>query len=150
LIDADTRNRRVTKRFHINGSLGWREVISGAIDAASCVHKQEVENLSVMSPGTPEGHEPVQAAATPTVNQLDGIKSDYGLVVVDLPAEQDMEAAPAAKWLDETVLVVEAERTRIQSAQRAKEQLERAGVRVTGVVLANRREHIPSWLYQRL
>lgn len=150
LIDADPRKRRVTKRFQINGSPGWREVMSGAIDAASCVHKQEGENLSVMSPGTPEGYEPIQPSATSNGNQLDDIKSGYGLVVVDLPAEQDMEAAPAAKWLDETVLVVEAERTRIQSAQRAKEQLERAGVRVTGVVLANRREHIPGWLYQRL
>jgi Mrp family chromosome partitioning ATPase len=103
-----------------------------------------------MSPGTPDGHEPIQATANNSLDQLDGIKSGYGFVVVDLPAERDMDAAPAAKWLDETVLVIEAERTRIQSAQRAKEQLERAGVRVTGVVLANRREHIPSWLYQRL
>ncbi|MGD9632898.1 MAG: GumC family protein [Pirellulales bacterium] len=150
LIDADARQRRVTKRFHINGSPGWREVISGAIDASSCVHKQDVENLSVMSPGTPNGHEPVKPAATSNLGQLNEIKSEYGLVVVDMPAERDMEAAPTTKWLDETVLVVEAERTRIQSAQRAKEQLERAGVRVTGVVLANRREHIPSWLYQRL
>jgi len=150
LIDADPRKRRVTKRFHINGSPGWREVISGAINAASCVHKQEVENLSVMSPGTPDGHEAGKLSTTGNASQLEGIKSDYGLVVVDLPSERDMEAAPAAKWLDETVLVVEAERTRIQSAQRAKEQLERAGVRVTGVVLANRRDHIPSWLYQRL
>jgi Mrp family chromosome partitioning ATPase len=52
--------------------------------------------------------------------------------------------------LDETLLVVEAERTRTKSAQRAKELLERAGVRVTGVVLANRREHVPRWLYDRL
>lgn len=150
LIDADARQRRVTKRFHLNGSPGWREVIAGAIDAASCIHKQEVKNLSVMSPGTPNGHQPMKPVATSNLGQLNEIKSDYGLVVVDLPAEHDMEAAPTTKWLDETVLVVEAERTRIQSAQRTKEQLERAGVRVTGVVLANRREHIPSWLYQRL
>ena len=83
--------------------------------------------------------------------QLDEIKTDYGLVVVDLPPERDMDAqSPAAEWLDEMVLVVEAERTRIQTAQRAKDMLDRAGVHVTGVVLANRREHIPRWLYQRL
>ena len=29
LIDADARRRRVTKRFHINGSPGWREVLAG-------------------------------------------------------------------------------------------------------------------------
>jgi uncharacterized protein involved in exopolysaccharide biosynthesis len=151
LIDADPRLRRVTKRFHINGSPGWREVISGAIDAASCVHKQDAGNLSVMSPGTPNGHAIVKSSSGGGLGQFAGIRADYGLVVVDLPGERDIEAAPpAAQWLDETVLVVEAERTRIQSAQRAKEQLERAGVRIAGVVLANRRDHIPNWLYQRL
>jgi uncharacterized protein involved in exopolysaccharide biosynthesis len=151
LIDADARRRRVTKRFHINGSPGWREMLAGVADAESCVHRQEVGNLSVMSPGTPNGHEPVERPTTGGFDQLDGIKSDYGLVVVDLPPAHDLESTPpASEWLDEMVLVVEAERTRIQTAQRAKDTLQRAGVHVAGVVLANRREHIPGWLYHRL
>jgi Mrp family chromosome partitioning ATPase len=106
-----------------------------------------------MSPGSPykNENEPTVRPTPQGHEQLDEIKSDYGLVVVDMPPERDMEALPAgAEWLDEMVLVVEAEHTRIQSAQRAKDMLERAGVHVTGVVLANRREHIPRWLYQRL
>jgi uncharacterized protein involved in exopolysaccharide biosynthesis len=153
LIDADARRRRVTKRFHINGSPGWREVLSGEAVAESCVHRDEVNNLSVMSPGTPNGHEqePIARPTAGALRQLDEIRTDYGLVVIDMPPARDMDAqSPAAEWLDEMVLVVEAERTRIQSAQRAKEMLQRAGVRLTGVVLANRREHIPRWLYQRL
>jgi len=151
LIDADARRRRVTKRFHINGSPGWREVVAGVADAGSCVHRQEVGNLSVMSPGTPNGHAPVERPTTGTIGQLDGIKSGYGLVVVDLPPARDLDGTPpASEWLDETVLVVEAERTHIRSAQRAIDMLDRAGVHVTGVVLANRREHVPRWLYQRL
>jgi uncharacterized protein involved in exopolysaccharide biosynthesis/Mrp family chromosome partitioning ATPase len=153
LIDTDNRRRRVTKRFNINGSPGWREMLAGKAETESCVHRQEIGNLAVMSPGTPNGHVADSAAqpAPGVMGQLAGIKSDYGLVVVDLPPERDMETVPAAaEWLDEMVLVVEAEHTRIQSAQRAKDLLERAGVRVTGVVLANRREHIPRWLYQRL
>lgn len=153
LIDADARRRTVTKRFHINGSPGWREVLTGQADTEKCVHRQDVGNLAVMSPGSPYKTE-LEPAVCPTPaghEKLDEIKSDYGLVVVDMPPERDMEAVPAgAEWLDEMVLVVEAEHTRIQSAQRAKETLERAGVHVTGVVLANRREHIPRWLYQRL
>ena len=153
LIDADARRRRVTKRFHINGSPGWREVLSGKAQAETCVHRQDVNNLVVMSPGSPYVDDS-KASPLPAVgsqNQLDELKSEYGLVVVDLPPERDMDTVPtAAKWLDEMVLVVEAERTRIQSAQRARDELERAGVHVTGVVLANRREHIPRWLYQRL
>ena len=54
LIDANARRRRVTKRFHINGSPGWREVLAGVADAESCVHRPETGNLSVMSPGTPQ------------------------------------------------------------------------------------------------
>jgi polysaccharide biosynthesis transport protein len=152
LIDADSRRRRVTKRFHINGSPGWREVLAGKAMAESCIHRQSPENLAVMSPGSPEGHES-DVAAQPTngTSGLDEIRTDYGLVVVDVPSVNDMDTeAPAAGMLDEMVLVVEAERTRIQTAQRAKDMLSRAGVHVTGVVLANRRDHIPRWLYQRL
>ena len=147
LIDANGRRRRVTKRFHINGSPGWREVLTGQADTENCVHHQEVGNLAVMSPGSPykTEHEPSVRPTAAGHEKLDEIKSDYGLVVVDMPPERDMEAVPAgAEWLDEMVLVVEAEHTRIQSAQRAKDILERAGVHVTGVVLANRREHIPA------
>jgi uncharacterized protein involved in exopolysaccharide biosynthesis len=151
LIDADARRRRVTKRFHINGSPGWREVLAGVADAESCVHRPETGNLSVMSPGAPNGHESAGHPAPGVFGQLDEMKADYGLVVVDLPPSREMESSlPASEWLDEMVLVVEAERTRIQSAQRTKDMLQRAGVHVAGVVLANRREHIPSWLYQRL
>ena len=82
---------------------------------------------------------------------FDRIKSDYGLVVVDLPRARRLDVPPReAEWLDEVILVVEAEKTRIQAARRAKEILELAGVRLLGVVLANRREYIPRWLYQRL
>ena len=153
LIDADSRRRRVTKRFHINGSPGWREVLSGEVDAESCIHRPKVTNLCVMSPGTPNGHErePVARPEVGVLGQLDEIKNDYGLVVVDMPAARYMDAqVPSAEWMDEMVLVVESERTRVQAAKRAKDMLQRAGVHVTGVVLANRREHIPRWLYQRL
>ena len=152
LIDADSRRRRVTKRFHINGSPGWREMLAGKAVAESCIHRQSQDNLSVMSPGSPNGHES-DAASQPTngTSGLDEIRTDYGLVVVDVPSVNGLDTeAPAAGMLDEMVLVVEAERTRIQAAQRAKDMLNRAGVHVTGVVLANRRDHIPRWLYQRL
>jgi polysaccharide biosynthesis transport protein len=153
LIDTDARRRRVSKRFHLNGSPGWREILSGEANAESCIHRPETSNLSVMSPGTPNGHvaEPMVRPAMGAVAQLDEIKQDYGLVVVDMPPTGDLDAqTPSTDWLDEMVLVVDAEKTRIQAAKRAKDSLQRAGVHVTGVVLANRREHIPRWLYQRL
>ncbi|MEX2315995.1 MAG: hypothetical protein WD669_02515 [Pirellulales bacterium] len=150
LIDADARRRRVARRFQVSDLPGWREVSTGAADAASCIRRTNGSNLAVMSPGGTNGH----ATAGPShgfVGQLDEIRSEFGLVVVDLPPARELDGPPAgAEWLDEMVLVVEAEQTRIQAAQQAKAVLERAGVHVKGVVLANRREHIPRWLYQRL
>lgn len=150
LIDADARHRRVAKQFHLNGSPGWREVLAGVADAESCVHRAKSRNLGVMTAGGEKYDATCAAPIGGALAQLDEIKTDYALVVVDLPPTTELEPPASAGWLDEMVLVVEAEHTRIQSAQRAKEMLERAGVQVTGVVLANRREYIPRWLYQRL
>jgi tyrosine-protein kinase Etk/Wzc len=151
LIDADPRGRSVARRFHINGSPGWREVVAGVIAAESCIHRSKSGNLAVMPPGGSNGHALTTKVAMSGQGQLDEIKSEYSLVVVDLPLSGELGDPPvAAQWIDQMVLVVEAERTRIQAAQRAKSMLERRGIHLTGVVLANRREHVPRWLYQRL
>jgi polysaccharide biosynthesis transport protein len=148
LIDGDERYRNVAEQFGLNGSPGWREVLAGTADAQACVHAANDGRLAVMTSGqTPASH---QAPAPGGDNQLNELKQKYGLVVIDLPSTNLIETRAAAGWLDESLLVVEAEQTRIQSAQRAKALLERAGIRVTGVVLANQRQYVPRWLYDRL
>jgi Mrp family chromosome partitioning ATPase len=146
LIDADARYRRVARRFGLNGSPGWREVIAGTADAESCVHRSKEGRLAVMTSGGKRIAAVEQRRELNQQGQLEEIKSEYGLVVVDMPPAAEFDAPPSSEWLDEMVLVVEAERTRTKTAQRIKDSLERAGVRVAGVVLANTREHIPGWL----
>ncbi len=150
LIDADEHHRRVARHFKINGSPGWRDVLAGVADAENCVHRQTNGRLAVMPPGNQNGHVANGKPPGSSSAQLEKIKADYGIVVIDLPASGTMEPMVSPGWLDEAVMVVEAEHTRVQSAKRAKEVLERAGIRLRGVVLANQREHIPHWLYQRL
>jgi Mrp family chromosome partitioning ATPase len=150
LIDADERHRRVARRFGLNGSPGWHEVVAGSVEVKNCVHSANSGRLAVMTAGTERTQPQVNGQIQGDRSQLDALKTEYGLVVIDMPPASEFDCPPASGWLDEAVLVVEAERTRIQSAQRAKSLLERAGVRVAGVVLANRREHVPGWLYDRL
>jgi polysaccharide biosynthesis transport protein len=120
LIDADSRHRRVAKRFHLNGSPGWREVLAGTAAAASCIHRAPSDNLAIMTAGGTNGSPAGAKPATGLAQQLAGMKTDYGLIVVDLPPARDLDApSPAAGWLDEMVLVVEAEHTRIVAAQHA-------------------------------
>ncbi|HEX4412592.1 MAG TPA: hypothetical protein VH107_03120 [Lacipirellulaceae bacterium] len=148
LIDADERSRNVAARFGLNGSPGWQDVLAGTAEAQACVHRANGSRLAVMTAGqVPTVNEPHVAG---TDGQLNELKQKYGLVVIDLPSANLVETRAAAGWPDESLLVVEAEHTRIESAQRAKSLLERAGVRVTGVVLANQREYVPRWIYDRL
>lgn len=154
LIDADPRNRNISKRFHLNGAPGWRDLIAGKAQLENCLYRVEASNLAVIGPGTEgtstNGHLSNGDERIPH-SRLDQIKSHFGFVVVDLPPTSEFERAPDTdRWFDQAVLVVEAEQTRIQAAKRASDILKRSGVEVTGVVLANRREYIPRWLYQRL
>lgn len=151
LIDADARHRRVAKRFHLNGSPGFHEVLAGVAEAESCIHRPRNSNLAVMGYGGSNGHGSELTTTCRSEDQLDGLKKNFRLIVVDLPSTADLHTqSTTAEWVDEALLVVEAERTRVQSAQSVLRQLERAEVRVLGVVLANRRDYVPGWLYRRL
>ncbi len=149
LIDADERHRNVAERFGLNGSPGWHEVLAGSADPQSCVHPADNGRLAVMT----SGKTTTKAAEVGLISgrtQLGELKQMYGLVIVDVPSVTVFDTRASADWLDESLLVVEAGHTRVQSARRARDLLERSGIRVAGVVLANQREYIPRWLNDRL
>jgi uncharacterized protein involved in exopolysaccharide biosynthesis/Mrp family chromosome partitioning ATPase len=151
LIDADARRRRVAKRFDLNGSPGFHEVLAGVAEAENCIHRPRDANLAVMGYGRTNGHAGDGPGGGDSAEQLDCLKKNFRLIVVDLPSTAALHPqSQAAGCIDEVVLVVEAEKTRIQSAKTILSRLERADVRVLGVVLANRRDVVPGWLYRRL
>jgi Mrp family chromosome partitioning ATPase len=55
-----------------------------------------------------------------------------------------------AALMDGVVLVVEAEKTRWEVANKVREALVQADANVLGVILNKRRFHIPEWLYKTL
>lgn len=152
LVDADVEHAHVAQHFALNGAPGWRDVLSGRAAVANCLQRSDWANLSILGPGDTQRADAAPSADEPTSgpDSLERLKSEFGLVVVDLPQVSEACGPPSLDWVDEVVLVVEAEQTRVQTAQRARDLLNRAGVRVAGVVLANRRDHIPAWLYQKL
>lgn len=86
------------------------------------------------------------------VSRLESVRSLYGmlrqrysLVVVDCPAvfagQQMMVLASAA---DETIMVLEAERSNLAEVARAREALDQRGATVMGVVMNKSRRRIPS------
>jgi Mrp family chromosome partitioning ATPase len=52
--------------------------------------------------------------------------------------------------MDGVVMVVQAEKTRWEVAQSARQRMEHDKVKILGVVLNKRQMHIPEWAYKML
>ncbi|HKY31997.1 MAG TPA: exopolysaccharide transport family protein [Candidatus Polarisedimenticolia bacterium] len=79
------------------------------------------------------------------------LKRDGGCVVLDLPPVLEKTSSVRfCSLADGVVLVVKAEATKWQVAAEAKERLLRANAHLLGVVLNQRRFHVPDWLHRRL
>jgi Mrp family chromosome partitioning ATPase len=88
-------------------------------------------------------------------NQWEGVLSrarqTYDVVVIDSPAmSQSAAGVVIAPFVDMSLLVVEAERTRAAVARNLIERLDGAGGHVIGAILNKRRFHIPRSIYSRL
>jgi Mrp family chromosome partitioning ATPase len=83
--------------------------------------------------------------------RLADLRKDFTYVLVDAPPiNACADASLFGRMADGLVMVLEANKTRRESAQRAKRTLDAAGVNVLGAVLNKRKYPIPDFLYRRL
>jgi protein-tyrosine kinase len=79
------------------------------------------------------------------------LKERFELIIVDSPPAMMFPDGPGiVSQVDGVVLVVEAERTRWQVAQAAKEKIVKHGGNLLGVVFNKRRYYIPQFIYRYL
>ena len=73
------------------------------------------------------------------------------LIILDTPSVLSSPLSQAlAPTVDGVIMVVEAERTRTEVAQAAKQALASGGANILGVVLNKRPHHVPKKIYDRL
>ncbi len=79
------------------------------------------------------------------------LRESYDRVLIDSPsATVSPQGLMVSKEVDGVVLVMAAEATRWPVVEHVKQNLERSGGRVLGLVLNKRQYHIPAWVYRRL
>lgn len=79
------------------------------------------------------------------------MRDRFDYILMDSPSlDSSSEALTLGSMVDGVLLVVEAGKTRRQSARNAKEELEAAGGKVLGIVLNKRKYFIPKLLYKWL
>ncbi len=151
LVDTDLRGPMLNGLFGMNGGPGVTQLFSGMGDLVTVMNRTEIEGLLMVTAGRPVA-DPFSLLESAHVNALiEQMRKEADWVLLAAPPVNAYNDAVAlSKKVDGVVLVVEAERTRWEVARSAKERLEDARANILGVVLNNRKLHIPGWIYRRL
>ncbi len=150
LIDANFVRPSQHSKFGTKLSPGLVDFGSNGLSGITCIQSADVENLDILSAGN--GAQDLSAKVLKAFSQaLPALRREYSFIICDLPPL--LEHGPSmriAALMDGVVLVVEAEKTRWEVANKVREALVQADSNVLGVILNKRRFHIPEWLYKTL
>lgn len=150
LIDANCLRPCQHVKFGAGLSPGLSDFGANGRLGLACIQSTAVENLDILSAGT-SGQTLIPNALNALCDSLPALRRQYGAIICDLPPV--LEQGPAmriAGAMDGVFLVVEAEKTRREVANKAREALVQADANIIGVILNKRRFHIPEWLYKTL
>jgi capsular exopolysaccharide synthesis family protein len=137
LVDCDLRRPTLDNLFGLDAEPGLTNVILGEYDGIP-LQRTGVENLSLLA----SGPKPPNAADMLGSKRVDALiaklteQADF-VIFNSPPALAVTDAAVLAAKVDGVLLVIYAGKTRREHAERAKETLEKARVRIIGSTLTN-------------
>ena len=150
LVDADIRKSVLATRFQLKQKVdGLSQYLSGQKALTDVVYDTNYENLSMVLAG-PYAPNPAELLEEELFAELLAYgRENYDYVIVDTPPIGSViDGAIVARKCDGVVLVIESGAISYRLEQRVKEQLERSGCRILGVVL-NKVETSPGSYYRK-
>jgi non-specific protein-tyrosine kinase len=137
LVDCDLRKPSLHTLFDLESEPGFTNLLIGE-DESPSLQQTEVEGLRLLSSGLL----PPNPADLLGSNRIDKIIADLinmaDIVLFDAPPVIAVsDATLLGSKVDGVLLVVSAGKTRRDQAERAKESLEKANVRIIGAALTN-------------
>ncbi len=137
LVDADLRKSVMVSRLtKERGITGLSQLLSGQISIEQSIYKTQIEGLDVIFAG-PYPPNPTELVGSQAFKELmDAKRDDYDYIIVDAPPlGLVIDAAVMASSCDGAVIVVNTGHIKYRMAQGVKEQLEKSGCKILGVVL---------------
>ena len=151
LIDAGRGAGGHHEHFGIQLEAGFDDVVSGLRQLEAVM--QEVDGGGLFLGCIAAGHAPSSTVlADPKFEDIvKELRERFSLVLFDAPPlAESSDALVMVPASDGVIMVIEAERTRWQVAQNAKERMAIQGANILGVILNRRRFHIPQFIYKML
>ncbi len=142
LIDGDLRRCRLHKVFKVSPEKGlsniWDRDPAKADYAANVQPVKDVENLYVMTAGQRPPN-PADLLNTPRLADfITWAQTNYDQVIVDCPAILPVaDTMLWGKYIPRTIFVIKHGKTPVRSAKMALDKLQKAGVKILGVVIGH-------------
>ena len=149
LIDANFHSNSTARHFELESL----DKVPNERTLPPVLHKDQpgAGRLWLASFRQPAGGWQTRGSLDRLRSRLSEMRKDFTVILIDAPPINTYaDAALLGSMADGVVMILQANRTRREAAERAKEILDAGGVRVLGAVLNKRTFPIPEFLYRRL
>lgn len=137
LVDCDLRRPSMHEMFDLQNEPGLTTYILGSLDELP-LQETGVDNLTLLASG-PKPPNPADMLGSKRIDEIiSSLVEQFDIVIFNTPPVLAVtDAAVLGVKVDGVLLVISAGKTRREHAERAKELLEKAHVRVIGAALTN-------------
>ena len=137
LIDADLRKSVLVGRYHIGAvEYGLTHCLVGKVKLQNAICETNVKNLYTMFSG-PVPPNPSELLGSRNFSILiENLKQTFDYIIIDTPPLGSViDSAIIARECDGVIMVLESNAIGYKFAQRVKEQMDKTGCKILGVVL---------------
>lgn len=135
LVDADLRKPALSRGLGLEGLQGWSDLYLDNFSISEALQPWQSENIHVIPAGTIPPNSTELLDSSKTNQLLIGLKEKADVIIVDSPPFIISDASVLASKVDGVLLVVRLGVTRRGALQAMKEQIQRVGTPVLGVVV---------------
>jgi tyrosine-protein kinase Etk/Wzc len=139
LIEANRTRPSIAKLFRLPRAPGVAEVLAGEVALAEAVVAVDGNGMGALGCGAP-GSDLVPHPPARWRSLLTAAHATYEVILVDAGSADRPAALAVAAAAQTTVLVVEADRSMVETVAAAAERLEGHGARLLGIILNKRRK----------
>lgn len=137
MVDADIRKSVLVSRYQLEHEVnGLSQYLSGQKTLEEAIYQTNIENLDVMFAG-PYSPNPAELLEEELCGEMfRELREKYDYIIVDTPPMANLiDGAIVARHCDGAVMVIESGAISYRLEQKVKNQLEKTGCRILGVVL---------------
>lgn len=137
LVDADLRKSVMASRMRVRGKIdGLSHYLSGMTNANELLRETDIPGLYLIFAGArvPNAAELLGHASFQKL--ISALKSNFDYIIVDTaPIGQVIDCAVMASAMDGVLMVIDTTHNSFKLERRIKQQLEKSGAKILGVIL---------------